>query len=228
MRSKSIYLLLLAVLTGCSTAKTVTGEKAFVGTIVYHVEIEGLSVNQDRIEESRSIYGTAITTSYLKNGDVLTQYSGNSNGVEMVYLDLETSNFYVKNRDSDTLHTVSARKTNLEKLNDLRSNELEHEKVVGRDCTPKGYYLHDKSANKGYNQYLTLKYWYSSDVLVDPSLYSEVSTDLTGKLLSDSRGGVILKKTLDYYSHKIVITAHEVQAGEVPDVRWIRKAVILP
>lgn len=226
--NKIKLLALLGLLASCSTPKTITGEKAFYGTIVYDVIIEGGKENQTRMDVAHGEFGDELTLSIFKNGDILSNYSGNDNRIDLMYLDLEQRQYLTKYNGSDTLYYTPLATGNMVKLSDVREDKKLKESIAGYDCQLNGYYVENVKRNSAYMRYMTLSYWYSNDLVVDQRRYKGVEEDLLGFLFSEADGAIFLKKELNYYSFKVTLKAREVLPGELPDVRWMRKAVRLP
>ena len=62
--------------------------------------------------------------------------------------------------------------------------------------------------------FLAIRYWYSSELILDRSNYENVNRDLWSSLINQADGGLFLKKEMDYFTHKITFTARDIQLKE--------------
>jgi hypothetical protein len=230
LKQRSLYILILFALSvaSCKSSKTADGKKLFVGSIVYDISIEGSPVNQALIDAVKEKYGSTMMLTVYKNGDILKKYSAGSTGYDLNYLNVADNEMNEKYQSSDTIYKHKASKQNMVKLNNLRDSEDQNLTVLNYPCKSVALAGEKVDYNTAVRQYLTVKYWYSDDIVIDKSKYANVNEDLLGYLLNESNGGLFLKQEINYFTHKITFTAKEIRYKDFnEDVQLLDESSII-
>jgi hypothetical protein len=209
----SILIISLLVIS-CKSIETATGEKVapFKGTIVYDVEVIN-NTDEPKTKAKKALYGTEMYFTIFKNGDLQRKYTTTSSvGYDLQYLDVANQTVLEKYNNSDSFFVHKATTQNRNKLYDLRKTD---EKVNILNYSLKDVSIGAEDIAKNYEKtYLTIKYWYSDQLKIDKTLYSNVNDDLWSYFMNKSDGSLFLKMEIDYFTHKVVYTAKEILPGK--------------
>lgn len=217
MKVKLTYLLLI-VLSSCSLFKKTGSTKdvpLFSGSIVYNIEIVKLDDSKNVASGKRDLYGNEMVLTVHPNGDIERKYNGTTlSGYESYYIDLQNNKVKETYKATDTVFVRDASIQTLVKLNDLRTSNDSTVEVLGMKCENISLAAEEIDLHGINKKYVTLRYWYSSNLKIDASLYKNVNDQMLSYLLSKSKGSLFLKYELNYVTHKIIYTAKQVIPNE--------------
>jgi hypothetical protein len=208
------------LLLGCKSITTSEGEKVkpFAGTIIYDVKVEQ-KVDTTYEKNKKALFGNEMHLTVFRNGDIQRLYNGSSTeGYDMCYVDLEKNSVFEKYNNSDSLYTHSLHEQNISKLANLRMDD-EEISVLNYKLDKVGISAQEAPSTTSTGRYLTIKYWYASDLKIDKSLYTGVNDDLWNYFMSKSDGAIYLKYEIDYFTYKVTYTAKEILPGKFEKAR---------
>ena len=182
-------------------------KSSFEGEITYKIEIElKESIPKKYLEYFHQKFGDTMISYHSKKGNIKRVYKGtNVSGFDFQLYDVETNNYYSKDRKQDTIHYFDASTNILKLVNKERSNNT-NVTILGEDCSLVSYSVIDSKNNQEAN----IIFYFGAKYYINPDLYRRWNDFFTNDFFENSKSPY-LKYTLEDKYFTLTLTAINIE-----------------